>query len=114
MSQVTGTLAKMGLSSCSPAASASITIPPGANLALPGGAVQVGPVENTQRRLNCVPVGAMGRYQKMREVHAVSNEPARRDKEHRKTETAVRLLHRGLRIILCMMTTLLMWNATAR
>jgi hypothetical protein len=56
----------------------------------------------------------MGRYQKMREVHAVSNEPARRDKEHRKTETAVRLLHRGLRIILCMMTTLLMWNATAR
>jgi CRISPR-associated exonuclease Cas4 len=37
-------------------------------------------------------------YQKMREVHAISNEPARRDKEHRKTETAVRLLHRGLRV----------------
>jgi CRISPR-associated exonuclease Cas4 len=37
-------------------------------------------------------------YQKMREVHAVSNEASRRDKEHRKTETAVRLLHRGLRI----------------
>jgi CRISPR-associated exonuclease Cas4 len=37
-------------------------------------------------------------YQKMREVHAVSNEAARRDKEHLKTETAVRLLHRGLRI----------------
>jgi len=37
-------------------------------------------------------------YQRMREVHAVSNEPARRDKEHRRTQTAVRLLHRGLRI----------------
>ncbi len=37
-------------------------------------------------------------YQKMREVHAVSSEPARRDKEHRKIETAVPLLHRQLRI----------------
>jgi CRISPR-associated exonuclease Cas4 len=37
-------------------------------------------------------------YQRMREEHAVSNDPARRDKQHRKTETAARLLHRGLRI----------------
>ncbi len=37
-------------------------------------------------------------YQRMRDFHVVSNEPARRDKEHHKTETAVRLLHRELRI----------------
>ncbi len=34
----------------------------------------------------------------MREEHAKSNEPDRRDKAGRKTETAVRLLHRELRI----------------
>jgi len=37
-------------------------------------------------------------YQKMREAHAASDQPARRDKEHRKTETAVRLIHQALRI----------------
>lgn len=38
-------------------------------------------------------------YQKMREVHAVSDEPNRRDKAGRKVETAVRLIHHGLRIV---------------
>jgi CRISPR-associated exonuclease Cas4 len=37
-------------------------------------------------------------YQRMREEHAVSNVPSRRDKTHRKSETAVRLLNRELRI----------------
>ncbi len=37
-------------------------------------------------------------YQKMREEHAVSDQPARRDKEHRMIETSVRLIHGGLRV----------------
>jgi CRISPR-associated exonuclease Cas4 len=37
-------------------------------------------------------------YQRMREEHAKSNEPARRDKDGVRSETAVRLLHRELRI----------------
>ena len=38
-------------------------------------------------------------YQRMREAHAASDEPARRDRDHLRTETAVHLLHIGLRIV---------------
>lgn len=37
-------------------------------------------------------------YQRMREAHTKSNTPDRRDKDGRKVETAVKLLHSGLRI----------------
>ena len=37
-------------------------------------------------------------YQRMREAHAASDQPLRRDRGHCKTETAVFLLHRGLRV----------------
>lgn len=37
-------------------------------------------------------------YQKMREAHAVSSQPSRRDKNHQKSLTAVWLVHHGLRV----------------
>lgn len=70
-----------------PGASASITIPLGANLALPGAAVQVGPVKNTQGRLDGVPVGMMGRFRQQRDQGAP---PLRQAGAFRRNDSAAR------------------------